>query len=171
MIPRTGEYSLTSFHCRFPLLKVTILYKQCERNIESVYAVCAVCVRIQHRKETTFTLYIDVNKKVLSQLLSLGNGIYSVLIFRDTTIPVVRKLQLKSSMVRCFYGDDISAEIRSQQQAESLNDIGSLWLASGQAELSKLLIGPQHHQLGTKHNSSRKQKWIDNHKHLQNGSS
>ena len=58
-------------------------------------------------------------------------------------------------MVRCLDGDDVGAEIRPQQKAESLDDVGSLWLPSGQTELRELLVGLQHHKVRAKHHASR----------------
>lgn len=43
-------------------------------------------------------------------------------------------------MVRGLYGDDISAEIWAQQEAERLDGVRLLGLASREAELSELLI-------------------------------
>lgn len=56
-------------------------------------------------------------------------------------------------MIRCLYGDDIGAEIRTQQQTEGFDSVGSLWFASGQAELCELLIWLQHDHVGPKDNT------------------
>ena len=58
-------------------------------------------------------------------------------------------------MVRRLYGDDIGTEIGSQEETQSLDDVGSLRLASGETQLCELLVRFQHDQVGTKHHTSR----------------
>ena len=58
-------------------------------------------------------------------------------------------------MVRGLDGDDIGAEIRPQQQTQSFDDVGSLGLASGETELSELLVRLQHDQVRSKHHTRR----------------
>ena len=57
-------------------------------------------------------------------------------------------------MVGSFDGDDIRAEIRSQEKAEGLDGIGPLWLPSRETQLRKLLVGLQHDHIGTKDDAS-----------------
>lgn len=57
-------------------------------------------------------------------------------------------------MVRSLNGDDICAEVRSQEQAERLDGVGAFRLSSGETELRELLIGLQHHHIWAKHHTS-----------------
>ena len=63
-------------------------------------------------------------------------------------------------MVGCLDGDDVRAEIGSKEETQGLDDVGSLGLASRQAELSELLIWAQHHQLRAKNNPGRKNERV-----------
>ena len=58
-------------------------------------------------------------------------------------------------MIRRLNSDDVSTEIRPQQQAQSLNDIGSLRLPSREAELGELLVWLEHDEVGAEHHASR----------------
>ncbi len=53
-------------------------------------------------------------------------------------------------MVRGFYGDDIGAEVRPEEEAERLDHVRPLGLPARQAELRELLVWLQHDQLWTK---------------------
>ena len=66
--------------------------------------------------------------------------------------PVVRELQLQAGMVSCLYGDDVGAEVRTQQQAQGLDDVGPLGLPAREAQLGELLVWAQHHKLWAKNN-------------------
>ena len=57
-------------------------------------------------------------------------------------------------MVRCLYGDDIRAEVWPKQQAQSLDGVRLLGLASREAELGELLVRLQHHHVWSKHHTS-----------------
>lgn len=53
-------------------------------------------------------------------------------------------------MIRGLNGDDVSAEIRTQEQAESLDGVGFLWLASREAQLGELFVRFQHDHVRSK---------------------
>ncbi len=57
-------------------------------------------------------------------------------------------------MVGGFNGDDIRAEVRSQEETERLDGVGSFWLPSGETQLRELLVRLQHDHVGTEHNPS-----------------
>jgi len=50
-------------------------------------------------------------------------------------------------------GDDVGAEVWPQKQAQGLDGVGSLGLAPGQTELSKLLVRHQHDHVRAKHDA------------------
>ena len=77
------------------------------------------------------------------------------MLLRESGSPVVGELEREPGMVRRLDGDDVGAEIWSQEEAEGLDDVGSLGLPAGQRELGELLIGLQHDQVGTKHHTGR----------------
>ncbi len=56
-------------------------------------------------------------------------------------------------MVRSFDGNDIRAEVWTQQQAQRLDSVGSLRLASGETQLSELLVWLQHDHVRAKHHA------------------
>lgn len=56
-------------------------------------------------------------------------------------LPVVGELELQTGMVGSFYGDDVSAEVRPEQQADGLNYVWSLGLVSRQRQNRELLFG------------------------------
>ena len=58
-------------------------------------------------------------------------------------------------MVRGLYGDDIGAEVGPEEEAKRFDDIGSFWLPSGEAQLRELLVGLQHDEVRSEHDSSR----------------
>ena len=70
-------------------------------------------------------------------------------------LPVVWQLQLQSCMVSSLNNDDVRAEVWAEQQTQGFDNIGFLGFSSWQTQLSELFIWTQHHQLRTKHNSTR----------------
>ena len=72
------------------------------------------------------------------------------------SLPVVRELELKTSVIGCFYGDDVSEEVGSQKKTKRFDDVWLFGLASRQAQLGKLFVGKQHDQIGTEDDSSKK---------------
>ena len=68
-------------------------------------------------------------------------------------VPVVRELQLEAGVVGGLDGDDVGAEVRTQQQAERLDGVGLLGLAAGQGQQRELLVGAKHDQLGAEHDA------------------
>ena len=68
--------------------------------------------------------------------------------------PVVGELERETSVVRRLDGDDIGAEVRSQEQAERLDGVGSFGLSSGETQLRELLVRLQHHHVRAKHHAS-----------------
>lgn len=67
------------------------------------------------------------------------------------TLPVVGELELQTGMVGSFYGDDVSAEVGAEEQADGFNDVSSLGLLSRQRQNRELLIRTQHDQIRSKH--------------------
>lgn len=57
-------------------------------------------------------------------------------------------------MVRSLDRDDVRAKVGSQEKAERLDGVGPLGLASGEAELSELLVWLQHDHVGAKNHPS-----------------
>ena len=68
--------------------------------------------------------------------------------------PVVGELERETSVVRRLDGDDIGAEVRSQEQAERLDGVGSFGLSSGETQLRELLVRLQHHHVRAKDHAS-----------------
>lgn len=71
-------------------------------------------------------------------------------------LPVVGKLKLQTGMVGGFYGDDVSAEVRPEEKADGLNDVGPLGLVSRQRQNRELLFRAQHHQIRPKRHPKTK---------------
>ena len=59
-------------------------------------------------------------------------------------------------MVCCLYGDDVSEEVRPQEQTDGLDDVSPLGLIPRQGQHCKLLVWSQHHHLWAKHHPDRK---------------
>ena len=57
-------------------------------------------------------------------------------------------------MVGCLNGDDIGAEVRSQEEHKGLNNIRLFGFATREAQLGELLVRVQHDQFGAKDHSS-----------------
>lgn len=57
-------------------------------------------------------------------------------------------------MVGRLYGDDIGAEVRSQEEHKGLDHVGLLGFAPREAQLGELLIRVQHDQFRAKDHSS-----------------
>ena len=66
--------------------------------------------------------------------------------------PVVRELQLQSSVVGGFYGDDVGAEVGSEEKAKSLNCVRLLWLASRETQLGELFVWFEHNHVRSEDN-------------------
>lgn len=73
------------------------------------------------------------------------------------SLPVVGELELQTGMVSSFYGDDVSAEVGAEEQADGFNDVCSLGLVSRQRQNCELLIRSQHHQIRPKHHPEPEQ--------------
>ena len=69
--------------------------------------------------------------------------------------PVVGELQLQSGVIRSLDGDDVGAEVRAEQEAEGLDDVGSLGLPTRETQLCELFIWLQHHKVWAKHHPGR----------------
>ena len=57
-------------------------------------------------------------------------------------------------MVRCLYGDNVCAEVRTQEQAQSFDGVRLLGFTPGEAELGELFVRLQHNHVGTEHDTS-----------------
>lgn len=64
--------------------------------------------------------------------------------------PVIGELQLQSGMIRCFYGDDIRKEIRSEEKTEGTAGMGTFGPPSREGQHCELLFRTQQHQLWPK---------------------
>ena len=58
-------------------------------------------------------------------------------------------------MVRGLNGDDVGTEVGPQEEAEGLDDIGSLGLPAGERQLSELLVRLQHDEVRPEHDARR----------------
>ena len=67
-------------------------------------------------------------------------------------LPIVWELELEAGVVSRFYGDDVGAEVRSEEEAEGLDDVGALGLTPRQAQLGELFVWAEHDQLWSKDN-------------------
>lgn len=72
-------------------------------------------------------------------------------------LPVVGKLKWQSSVIWRLDHDNIGTKIRSEQQAQWLDDIWLLGFSTRQGKLGELFIWSQHDQVWTKHNPAQKQ--------------
>ena len=71
-----------------------------------------------------------------------------------TASPVVGELQGEPGVVRGLDGDDVGAEVWPQKQAQGLDGVGLLGLASRQTQLGELLVWHQHDHVRAKHDAS-----------------
>ena len=68
--------------------------------------------------------------------------------------PVVGELERESGMVRSLDGNNISAEVRSEEKAEGLDGVGLLGLPSRETQLRELLVRLQHDHVRAKYHAS-----------------
>lgn len=59
-------------------------------------------------------------------------------------------------MVCCLHNNYICAEVGSQHEIQRTNYVWLFWFTSRETQLRELFIGTQHHQVRTKHHSSRR---------------
>ena len=60
-------------------------------------------------------------------------GLFLIFLVLHFEVPVVGELQLEAGVVGRLYDDDVGAEVGAQKEAQCLDHVGPLWLATRQA--------------------------------------
>ena len=70
----------------------------------------------------------------------------------NNSVNVISEVRLPG-VVAGFNDDDVRAEVRTEQESDCPDEVGLLGLPSRQGQLRELLVGLQHHQVGSKDDS------------------